>query len=252
MLCYLVVEGSQLPLDVVDNGLMPLAQPLVFGLFVLTFKQQRLLLAVAECLCGAQLMAALLGHGDGLLGSLYLALHSLLCVSEIAQQGGSIGRLLKPADVARHSVKLLFTSLKHAILGQQVVDGRHKIVVIVAAGQQARKSGYKAQPTIGVANHKHTQHLATAQLVVPLWLARDVIIYAACGKRGKRVGHIVERPGELLGQLNPGHSGSVEQVQARRRHQACSFSAFSSCSVSSFSSAWSASSACLAFAISAS
>ena len=61
----------------------------------------------------------------------------------------------------------LFFGLKEAIGIEQIIDGRHKVRMVIATGQYTGKGGNETNFTLLIFHHQHTEHLAHSQFIVP-------------------------------------------------------------------------------------
>ncbi len=179
---------------------------LELGLLVLALGNERLLLLRREAAAVAHGIAQLLGgpHGAFPLRHVDTALRLKLLDAALAGSGLPVVLELSNDVIEVGDRGLAAPELAPGL--QQVVDGRHKVVPIVAVTQVAREGGQITQPVVA-SHHQHAQHLACLQLMAPLDTGGHVAHHLAGGNHSQRVGYIVKRKSELRGQLDAAHAG---------------------------------------------
>ena len=77
-----------------------------------------------------------------------------------------------------------------------IKHGGHKIGVVVTACQQARIGSHKATPALAGFHHKHAEHLAMGQFVVPLIMFLHIGLHLLSRHAAQRMWLIMKRTGE--------------------------------------------------------
>ena len=175
---------------------------LVFGLLVLAFARQ------GGFLVGRQVgrLAALLPSGAGFLqgeahgGQGFVGLTAHVIERSLCMMQGLVS--LQRGDAAVQGGNLLFLLLEEAVGPEQVVDGRNEEGQAVLPRQYAREGGQVAQLPLAGAHHQHAEHLAALQLVVPLRLRRQILLYLVRGQQAEGVGRVGKGIGEPPGRLD--------------------------------------------------
>ena len=100
-----------------------------------------------------------------------------------------------------------FFLLEVAVGGQEVIDGRDKEGVVVAAGEVAGEGGQVANAALLVLYDQYPEHLAVLEFLVPLRTGLEVGLYLFGGQHTEGVRGVVEGVGELLRQGNVADGG---------------------------------------------
>ena len=175
---------------------------LVFGLLVLALARQGGFLVGRQ---GGRL-AALLPSGAGFLqgeahgGQGFVGPAAHVIERSLCMMQGLVS--LQRGDAAVQGGNLLFLLPEEAVGPEQVVDGRHEEGQAVLPRQDAREGGQVAQLPLAGAHHQHAEHLAALQLVVPLRLRRQILLYLVRGQQAERVGRVGKGIGEPPGRLD--------------------------------------------------
>ena len=93
-----------------------------------------------------------------------------------------------------------FFLLEVAVGGQEVIDGRDKEGVVVAAGEVAGEGGQVADAAFVVLYDQYPEHLAVLEFLVPVGAGMEVGLYLFGGQHTEGVRGVVEGVGELLRQ----------------------------------------------------
>ena len=107
------------------------------------------------------------------------------------------GRVLDDTIQRRN---LCFFLLEVAIGVQEVIDGRDKEGVVVAAGEVAGEGGQVADAAFVVLYDQYPEHLAVLEFFVPFRTGLEVGLYLFGGQHTEGVRRVVEGVGELLRQ----------------------------------------------------
>ena len=93
-----------------------------------------------------------------------------------------------------------FFLLEVAVGVQEVIDGRDKEGVVVAAGEVAGEGGQIADAAFVVLYDQYPEHLAVLEFFVPFRAGLEVGLYLFGGQHTEGVRGVVEGVGELLRQ----------------------------------------------------
>jgi hypothetical protein len=93
-----------------------------------------------------------------------------------------------------------FFLLEVAIGVQEVIDGRDKEGVVVAAGEVAGEGGQEADAAFVVLYDQYPEHLAVLEFFVPFRAGLEVGLYLFGGQHAEGVRGVVEGVSELLRQ----------------------------------------------------
>ena len=116
------------------------------------------------------------------------------------------GRVLDDTIQRRN---LCFFLLEVAIGVQEVIDGRDKEGVVVAAGEVAGEGGQVADVALVVLYDQYSEHLALLEFLVPLRTGVEVGLYLFSGQHTEGVWRVMERICELLRQGDVADGGMV-------------------------------------------
>ena len=100
-----------------------------------------------------------------------------------------------------------FFLLEVAIGVQEVIDGRDKEGVVVAAGEVAGEGGQVADAAFVVLYDQYPEHLAVLEFFVPLRTGLEVGLYLFGGQHTEGVRGVVEGVSELLRQSDVADGG---------------------------------------------
>ena len=100
-----------------------------------------------------------------------------------------------------------FFLLEVAVGVQEVIDGRDKEGVVVAAGEVAGEGGQVADAAFVVLYDQYPEHLAVLEFLVPFRAGLEVGLYLFGGQHTEGVRGIMEGVSELLRQGNVADGG---------------------------------------------